>query len=79
LRASFDDGPFGLGAVIMGTRRVAEFFFEERPHGRNDFRVMRGGGVIIKVDGFGHDGISPWSNGVMENWSTGFEYNKLEV
>jgi hypothetical protein len=63
----------------MGARGIAEFFLEKRPHGRNDFRVMGGGGVIIQIDGFGHGIYSPWSNGVMENRSTGFEYNKLEV
>ena len=55
LLAGSDDRLPGFAAVIMGTRGIAEFFLEKRPHSRNDFRVMGGGGVIIQIDRFGHE------------------------
>ncbi len=62
LLAGFNHRLFGLAAVIMGTGRVAEFFLEKRPHGRNHFRVMGVCGVVVQIDGFGHEFESPWRN-----------------
>jgi hypothetical protein len=38
----------------MAAGRIAEFFFEKRPHGFNHLRIMRSCGVIVKVNGLGH-------------------------
>ena len=48
------NGLSGLVAVVVRAGGIAEFFFEKRQHGLNDFRVMGGGGVIVQVDGFFH-------------------------
>ena len=45
---------FGANAVPVGTGRVAEIGLQERAHGRDHFRVVGRGAIIVQVDGLNH-------------------------